>query len=187
MMAAAAIVLATSQAQAQRAWYASLAPEVPDATGSGYAFFSLTDKLLSVSATWSGLSGSTTMAHIHCCTAAPGTGTIGVAVGLAVPLGATSGSYDAVINLELASSFGANFLNSFGGGTVDGAQAALFNGFDTGKAYLNIHSTSFPGGEIRGFVTTVPEPTSMVLLSVGLIALAVPAVRRRGFRPSSSD
>jgi len=186
MMAAAAIVLATSQAQAQRAWYASLAPEVLGATGSGYAYFSLTDKLLSVSATWSGLSGTTADAHIHCCTAAPGTGTIGVAVGLAVPLGATSGSYAAVFDLDLESSFFSSFVNGPGGGTVAGARAALFNGFDTGRAYLNIHSNIFPGGEIRGFVTTVPEPTSMVLLGVGLIALAVPVVRRRGFRPSSN-
>ena len=32
------------------------------------------------------------------------------------------------------------------------ALGALFNALDTGKAYLDIHTTAFPDGEIRGFL-----------------------------------
>ena len=30
------------------------------------------------------------------------------------------------------------------------AEAALFAGLRAGQSYLNIHTTTFPGGEIRG-------------------------------------
>ena len=39
--------------------------------------------------------------------------------------------------------------------------------------YINIHSTVFPGGEIRGQIT--PEPATLALLGVGVAAL----LRRR--------
>jgi hypothetical protein len=38
-----------------------------------------------------------------------------------------------------------------------------------GEAYLNVHSTVQPGGEIRGFLQLVPEPTSVILLSTGVL------------------
>jgi hypothetical protein len=44
-----------------------------------------------------------------------------------------------------------------------------------GKAYWNIHTDEFPGGEIRGFMTAaVPEIAPLPLM--GLVALGVPAV-----------
>ena len=38
------------------------------------------------------------------------------------------------------------------GGTTASAAAALLAGLEAGQAYLNIHTTMFPGGEIRGFL-----------------------------------
>jgi hypothetical protein len=38
-----------------------------------------------------------------------------------------------------------------------------------GLWYVNIHTVNFPGGEIRGQV--VPEPSSLALLALGLLAL----------------
>jgi hypothetical protein len=40
-----------------------------------------------------------------------------------------------------------------------------------GKAYLNIHTSTFGAGEIRGYFRPVPEPTSLAaLIGAGLIA-----------------
>ncbi len=47
-----------------------------------------------------------------------------------------------------------------------------------GRAYINIHTTQFGGGEIRGqIIAAVPEPETYALMLSGLAALAV--VRRR--------
>jgi hypothetical protein len=61
---------------------------------------------------------------------------------------------------------------------VAGAEAALFAGMNSGTAYLNIHTNLFPAGEIRGFLTLVPEP-GLGLLLLGSGALLAFARRRR--------
>ena len=169
-----------------QSWYANLSPEVPGATGSGFATFlvsGVANNLLTISTSWSGLSSTTTVAHIHCCTAVPNAGTIGVAVTPGTlpgfPVGVTFGSYTTTVNLDLLATYTSGFVTNFGGGTIAGAKAALLASFDNGRSYLNIHSTTFPGGEIRGFVTTVPEPASVMFLAAGLACLAVPLARRR--------
>lgn len=173
---------ATAPLSAQN-WFATLGPEVNGATGTGQAAFSLNGSLLSISASWSGLTGTTTVAHIHCCTAQPGAGTIGVAVTPGTlpgfPVGVTAGSYATVIDLSVATNWTTGFVNNFGGGTLAGAQAALISGFENDRAYFNIHSTAFPGGEIRGFIAPVPEPATLPLLGVSLLALGAVARRRR--------
>ena len=46
-----------------------------------------------------------------------------------------------------------------------------------GRAYLNIHTSTNPGGEIRSFLEPVPEPATTGLIAIGLFALV--ALRRR--------
>jgi CHRD domain/PEP-CTERM motif len=48
-----------------------------------------------------------------------------------------------------------------------------------GRTYINFHTTQFPGGEIRGTIVPVPEPTSIALVGIGIAAVLVIRTRRR--------
>jgi len=101
------------------------------------------------------LQGTTTAAHVHCCTASPHTGTASVATVspafAGFPFGVTSGSINVTLDLTQASSWDASFVTA-NGGTPAGAEAALAAGMAAETSYFDIHTTSFPGGEIRGFL-----------------------------------
>jgi hypothetical protein len=53
--------------------------------------------------------------------------------------------------------------------------ADAVNALETGNTYANLHTSMFPGGEIRGQVTPaaapVPELSSLALLSIGALGL----------------
>lgn len=157
------------------------------ASGSGFVTLGheSTDNTLTINATWSGLSGVTTVAHIHCCTAVAGVGTIGVAVTPTTlpgfPAGVTDGSYSRVIDLDLSESFTGGFVTNFAGGDLANADDVLLAAFNAGTAYFNIHSALFGGGEIRGFVAPVPvpEPSTIALIGVALAGLLSIPRRRR--------
>lgn len=111
-----------------------------------------------------GLLGTNTACHIHGATAVPGTGTAGVATVTPTftgfPGGVTVGVYDNTFDTTLASSWNAAYITAHGG-TPAGAEAALFASIAAGTAYLNLHSTVVPGGEIRGFLGAGgPTPTA---------------------------
>lgn len=156
-------------------------PNTSLGVGQANVFLDPTANTLQVNVVFSGLSAATTASHIHCCTAVPGTGTAGVATATPTfpgfPLGVTSGSYSQTFDMTLASSYNPAFITAQGG-TVAAAEAALFAGIMADETYLNIHTTAFPSGEIRGFLVFVPEPVTLSVFGVGL-AGAVLLRRRR--------
>ena len=155
--------------------------------GTGFAIvdFDQAAHTLRVNETFSGLLSTTTASHIHCCVATPGTGTAAVATQVPTfagfPLGVTSGTYDNTFNTLLASTWNPAFVTA-SGGTVAGAEAVLAAGLLAGTSYINIHTSQFPTGEIRGFLTQAasgqaPEPGSIALLAIAFGALVT--TRRR--------
>lgn len=137
-------------------------PNASPATGRALITVDTVAQTMRVQASFSGLSGTTNTAHIHCCTVASSTGIVGVATTTPTfagfPLGVTSGTYDQTLDMTQASSYNSWFFTA-NGGTTATAGAALFAGLAAGKAYFNIHTASFGGGEIRGFPVLVPPAT----------------------------
>jgi hypothetical protein len=129
-----------------------------------------------------GLEGTVTASHIHAATATPFSGTAGVATTTPTfagfPSGVSLGSYSATLDLTAASSYNPTFVTANGGSTAT-AEAALASALAGGKAYWNIHSSVFPGGEIRGFAVAVPEPGTLALAGLGVIGFALFAWKNR--------
>jgi len=140
------------------------AQEVPPngSTGTGPCIVSLDDVTgqVTVTGSYSGLTSNATAAHIHG-PAGPGVNA-GIVIGL-TPTGGTSGTIS-------------------GGGTLSAANVTnMLNGL----TYLNIHTTSFPGGELRAQIVgpvSVPALPWAWMAVLGAAALAGGAfvLTRRG-------
>lgn len=111
---------------------------------------------VTVSLSFTGLiGGNASAAHIHCCSAI--TANAPVVIPFTGFPTTTSGTY----------------TNTF---TTTSANIA---GIEAGQAYINIHNSVFPGGEIRGDILPAPEPGTVGLLGVGLLGMMAARARRR--------
>lgn len=119
------------------------------ASGSATLTFNDVTNEITWSGSFSGLEGDYAASHFHG-PAAPGVGA-GVALGFDVDLDGGNRSGTFVGNAVISASLGADVL--------------------AGLWYINIHSGSYPGGEIRGQV--VPEPGTALLLGLGMLGLSL--------------
>jgi hypothetical protein len=167
---------ATSVLEANLIGANEVPPSGSTATGMARVTLNTTAQTLRVQETFSGLGSNTTASHIHCCLASPGQPGVNVMVATTVPsfpgfpLGVTSGTFDNTFDLTQAGSYNPAF-NTAEGGTVAQAEAALETALLGGETYINIHTVNFPGGEIRGFLAAVPEPSTWALMLLGFAGL----------------
>ncbi|MFT5051550.1 MAG: hypothetical protein ACI8QZ_002969 [Chlamydiales bacterium] len=114
------------------------------ASGSGTVSVDLGTNILTWNITFAGLTGSETAAHFH------GPAPAGANAGVQLGIGVGSPKIGSVAILP--------------------AQAA---DIAAGLWYVNIHSTTFPGGEIRGQVLVSAAPTVPTMGEWGLVALSI--------------
>ena len=166
MMAASPAIAATTTFSVTLNGASEATPNASPAMGLGLVTFNDVALTMTVNELYFGLTGGpVTGSHLHCCTAVAGTGTAPVVVdfmssGFPTTL---SGNFDFTFTLS---------PTTF---------ATLAAGAAAGRAYLNIHNATFPGGEIRGFLvaTAVPEPGTYALMLAGLAGIGFLSRRRQ--------
>lgn len=135
------------------------AEEVPvratPATGTATATLDTTTNFFTLQYVFSGLLGTQTDAHIH-----------GGARGTNGPV---------LFHLGLGSP------NSFSTFLTDLQESRLLSSL----WYVNIHSTVFPGGEIRGQLQPVPEPSTYALFGVAALGVGIAWKRRQAKRTTA--
>lgn len=147
-------------------------PPAAGSSGTGTATVTLDEvaQTLSVEIVFSGLTGTTTDAHIHCCTTPDMNAGVAIPFSATFPLGVTSGSFSQVYDLTDAGTFTAAFITN-NGGSVASAAAALIAGLVAGEAYANLHTSFVGSGEIRGNLAAVPLPAAVWLFAAGAAGL----------------
>ncbi|MHB8472643.1 MAG: CHRD domain-containing protein [Gammaproteobacteria bacterium] len=132
-------------------------PNASRGFGSGTMTYDDVTNQLDWNIAFSDLVAGATAAHFHG-PAAPGTN---ASVQVPIPLGASSGMTSGLLT---------------GSATLTNAQGTQLL---SDLWYVNIHSSVFPGGEIRGQAQVVPLPAAAWLLISGLSGLTLTSVRRR--------
>jgi hypothetical protein len=148
-------------AQTYRAVASGPAESPPNGSpGSSMVTIDIGSSNLMVDMSFRDLVGTASAAHIHCCTTDAFTGTTAIAMPFTdFPTGEHTGDYTMAIPLYEDTSYDPAFL----------------------KAYVNIHTSEFPGGEIRGFIVAapVPEPAEWGMMAGGLAGLLWMGRRKR--------
>lgn len=127
---------------------AAVPPNASTAVGAATITYVPATSMMTVSMSFSGLSGIATAAHIHCCTSTTTNVAVATPSFTGFPTGATSGTYQHTFDMTLASSFNPGFVTASGG--VTAARQRLLDGMGNRTAYFDIHTAPLPGGELRG-------------------------------------
>jgi hypothetical protein len=161
-VAANAIVLPWSASlDAAQAIATNMGSASASGTGSATGTYDTITNILTWEVSVSGLSAPATLAHFHGPSPGPGTNA-GVRVelpslSLGTLAGNTSGDFSGSVDLDLLTN----------PPLPAGGAAQLESELLGGLWYLNVHTTAFPAGEIRGQVN-VPEPGSLALVVLAL-------------------
>jgi hypothetical protein len=157
-------------------------------TATGFATFVLNDAQteLSVSVTVFGLdfgpaTGTSPQtastfddlvnAHIHCC-APPGTNASVRWGFIGTPFNNTTGIN--IVTPFASPGVGGTFQGVWDANEGQGTTLAdQLPGILAGLSYINFHTTQFTGGEIRGQILKVPEPSTLIMMGLGLLGLRI--------------
>ena len=135
-------------------------PVVTPAFGNGTVLLNAAQNQITINLRFEGLLAGVTVAHIHNGAVGVGGPVILDILGL-IDFSARDLTAGTIFNRIL---------------TVTPMQA---NVLLAGNGYFNIHTSRNPGGEIRGQINVVPEPSTYLLMATGLGGLMLVARRRR--------
>jgi hypothetical protein len=137
-------------------------PVATPATGFGTVILDTVGSTITVNESWSNLTSPAVASHIH----GPGAPGVNAAILFPFNLGTGAGAITGSIPQQ-----------SF---AITSTEMGQLQG---GLFYMNVHSSNFPGGEIRGQLGAaagaVPEPGTLILLGTGLIILSLARRPRR--------
>jgi hypothetical protein len=151
-----AAVFSTGIAFAQQTFEAFLTglgesgPNASPGSGIGTVVLNLAQTQITVDENWSGLLAPATASHIH------GPGGAGTNAAVLFPFAGVP-----------AATAGAIPEQTF---AITPTQVSYLL---SGYLYMNVHTSVFPGGEIRGQLLLVPEPNTCALLGLGLAGVAL--------------
>ena len=164
-VAVAVLAAASTRVQAQTSFTAFLngaqeapTPSVTPAFGNGTVLLNAARTQITINLRFSGLLAPITVAHIH-----------NGAFGIGGPV-----ILDILRLIETTPDMrSGTIMNAVMNVTTEQANVLL-----AGNGYFNVHTTAFPGGEIRGQINVVPEPSTYLLMATGLGGLVIFTRRR---------